>query len=105
MKDSFFRDSSGWTCKYQCRPKFSTEATYIRSGDTRKSHATLNLVELLALRYDIVHVLKKTRCDGSSVPCVGVKSLDDFLDGDWSVACPPGVKVGRGTDKRVTGRQ
>ena len=75
--------------------------THIGTGDTGESHASLDLVQLLALGDDVMDVLQESSGDSTGVGSVGVQGLDDLLNGNGGVASPPGVKVGRGADKGV----
>jgi hypothetical protein len=64
-------------------------------------HRSLDLIQDLVLLDDIVDILHEASSDSSGITGVGVKGLDDFLDGDGGVAGPPSVVVGRGADECV----
>lgn len=49
----------------------------------------------------IVHSLQDARSDGTRVASVGVKGLDDFLDGNGGLSYAPRVIVGSGADEGV----
>lgn len=76
-------------------------ATHISPGDTSESHRALNLVDLLTLGDDIVYVLEQTSSDSPGITGIGVKGLDNFLDGHWGFSDSPSVVIGRCTDQGV----
>lgn len=49
-----------------------------------------------------MNILKDTSSNGTRVAGIGVKDLDDFLNGDGLVAGSPSVKVCGSADEGVT---
>lgn len=70
-------------------------------GDTGKLHGALDVGQDFAFGNNIVNILKDTSSNGAGVAGIGVKDLDDFLNGDGLVAGSPSVKVCGSADEGV----